>query len=159
MSLTQFKNINYIVPVRFNQLGNIEGAVNDNISKTFVGKCTLDDGYITRIKSIQIKDNIVSRIQPVILVNVKIIYETFDPKIGDVLDCKIVMMFSEGVWTEKQISDSISICVAIPKNNVNKEWNVSTSKFEGLEIGDQIDVRITNTHFDGIIKKYIGSLI
>jgi len=154
------KKIRIKLPLQFKDIGRLEEAVKEYVIDKFVGKCSLENGYITQINSVKIKDNIISRIQPVVLIDITLKYDNFDPKIEDVItDCNIIMMFEEGIWAEKQISDSITICIAIPKNNVKKVWDNATRKFEGLAVGDKINVKITNVNFDGTMKKYIGSLI
>lgn len=153
----QLRTLHVSVPLDFKNVGRIKESIKEYLINTYIGKCTLENGYITNIKKIKIQDNVISRIQPVVFVNVDFTCNVFNPNIGDVLKCKTVMMFSEGIWTEKQIGESTSICVAIPRSNIQNKWN--TDKFEGIDIGDLINVKITNVNYDGILKKYIGSLL
>lgn len=148
-----------IVPVSFKEISDWENSIKNYIIEKYVGNCTLEKGYITEITKISINDNVISRIEPVILVNVEVEYETFNPQKGDVLECKVTMMFSEGIWTEKQAGESTNVCIAIPKNNISREWNKTTNTFQGISIDDVIKVKVTNIHFDGTMKKYIGSLV
>lgn len=143
-----------VIPLKPRDLGDVDSAISTYLNN-IIGTCTETDGYITRITKSKVISNIISRIQPTVFVKVKYTYENFNPTIGNMLDCDIKMMFQDGIWTEKTV-DGVTICVAIPKNNVKMVWD--GKRFGTLKLGDNVRVRITNVNFDGSIKKYIGTL-
>ncbi len=145
------------ISISFDQLKDVKKHLLQCVNNIYVGKCTAKTGYIVKIEKVTILDNIISRVQPVVIISIIITYLCFNPLVNDILKCKIDMMMPDGIWTKLFINDKITICVGINKNHINKKWNGSV--FEGLKKNDIVNVKILNILFDGNIKKYIGVLI
>jgi len=138
-----------IVPIEFGKLSYYESQVFEYVNNKYLGSCTNTHGYIVKIINVNILNNIISRSQPTVLFQVQITVLLFNPSVGDIVKCNVVKLFSEGIWTEIKV-ETITVCLAIPKNNIKG--------MRDIQIGENLDVKISNVHFDGKINKYIGTL-
>lgn len=147
-----------IIPVSFSQLSDPMKIITETLSSQFLGKCDELHGYCVAIKNIEVISNIISRSQPVVLYNVEYHPQYFNPCIGESVETRIVLMFSEGLWTEKTFNN-IPIGIAVPRVHTHMEWNSSTHAFGTFKVGDDIKVKILSIFFDGSVKKYIAEVV
>ncbi len=151
-----------VIPVAFGKLSDFENVIRTSLFERFIGKCDEKNGYCIGIANLKIISNVISRSQPLVLYTIRYEPKYFNPQIGDVFATSIVMMFSEGMWTEYKNNESLKeivVGVAIPRIHTHRDWNNSTNSFEGLEVGQSVVVKILSVFFDGTQRKYIAELV
>jgi DNA-directed RNA polymerase subunit E'/Rpb7 len=131
----------------------------DIVRKEFEGKCTKDDGIITKIISIEkILDNYISPATSNINFVLSLNVETLKPQIGDIFTETVKQITVRGIFI------SSSITVIIPAHTLTEyTYDRDSEKFVGdgkmISVDDTINISITAIKYENNKFKYIGCLV
>ena len=131
----------------------------DIVRKEFEGKCTKDDGIITKIISIEkILDNYISPATSNINFVLSLNVETLKPQIGDIFTETVKQITVRGIFI------SGSITVIIPAHTLTEyTYDRDSEKFVGrgktISVDDTINISITAIKYENNKFKYIGCLV
>lgn len=138
--------------------GDVFSHLLNSVRKEWEGKCTKDDGIITRILSIdKILDNYISPATSNINFVLSLKAETLKPQIGDVFTEKVKQITMRGIFINS------SITVIIPAHTLTDyTFDRDSEKFIGdgktISVDDTIKISITAIKYENNKFKYIGCL-
>ena len=137
---------------------NVLAHLLQNVKNEWEGKCTKDDGIITKILSIEkILNNYISPATSNIMFVLSLNAETMKPQVGDIFTEKVKQITTRGIF----INDSIT--VIIPAHTLTGyTYDRESEKFVGdgvtISVDDTIKISITAIKYENNKFKYIGSL-
>ena len=137
---------------------NVLAHLLQNVKNEWEGKCTKDDGIITKILSIEkILNNYISPATSNIMFVLSLNAETMKPQVGDIFTEKVKQITTRGIF----INDSIT--VIIPAHTLTGyTYDRESEKFVGdgvtISVYDTIKISITAIKYENNKFKYIGSL-
>lgn len=140
---------------------NIENHLLNKLKKKLIGSCSLDEGYIIKIKKIiNIGENIITSANSITVFDLTFDAETLKPHVGLVLCGKIWKNFEEGIFMN--ILNKMKIVIlkeSLTKQNFEYRNNCFCRNNLELNIGDEIDVEILMINYDKNNFRCIGKLV
>jgi len=139
---------------------NLETHLFNKINNVLTGFCTKSYGYVISINpEFNIIDNEVSA-NGSILFDVEFTANTLKPKVGQVLEGKVCMIFNNGIFVEVEGK----MKVLIPSNRIeNMSFNQTSETFDNentsIHLGDVIKLQIYQLRYHKRGFKIIGILI
>lgn len=142
--------------------GDIKNHLLEKAKSTWVGKCTKEDGYILKIHSIKkIINNHISPSTTSIIFELLLKAEIMKPEIGMVVEGKVEMVVSDGIFV--YVDDRIVIMVSSAtiqdyEFDDAKSCYIDKSGEKKIKTGDRVEVKITAIRYEKNNFTCIGEL-
>lgn len=136
----------------------IQHHIVEKAKQAWEGKCTKDDGFITKIHGVsKIIDNYVSPATSGLIFDLMLDAETMKPRVGDVFETqKVAQIIPQGVFTTGDVL--VFVPIAEFDGYSFSDGELVNEYGKRIRKDDIIRVEITATKYDRNNFKYIGRL-
>ena len=140
---------------------NISYHILQKIRQNMEGKCTLDYGYIISVnKIVELGENIVAPANSLVVYDVKYEAVTIKPEKGMELSGEICMVFQHGVFADILKKLKVLIPVgSMEEYTFSGDSFVSKEDDENIEVGSEVNIRITMVKYEKKSFSCIGELV
>ena len=126
---------------------NIKTHLFEKARSDWEGKCTKDEGFITKVFSIQkVVDNYISPATSGLIFELVLNVETMKPRVGDVFSQTVVQIIPQGFYTKNVI------LIYVPVSETEPQTSVVTEN-------DVVNVSITSIRYIRNNFQYIGQMV
>ena len=127
----------------------------------FVGQCTQEDGYITKIHKIRISDTMVSRACTNIILRLELDIEALKPEIGQTYKCIVSSCIpGHGIYAHCQGKLKMLVMEQHLKSHVFKSgYCENTITKHEIHVGDEISINVTAIKYDKNNFQCIGVIV
>lgn len=142
--------------------GNIKNNIKNKLENIIkFGECSYDNGFMLEIKRIiNYNNNYISNATNMIVFTVVFEAITLNPKIGSIMEGKVISVHSSGVFVE--IKERIKVLIS--ESNMNGMLydcakSIYESKNESIKKGDVLKIKITDIRYQNKKISCIGTLL
>jgi DNA-directed RNA polymerase subunit E'/Rpb7 len=138
---------------------NIRIHLLNKLKETFIGKCTLEYGYIIGInKIIKLGENSIAPANSLVIFDLIYEADVLKPEIGQVLSGKVCMIFQHGIFVEIQDKMKVLIPVTSISSYRFEETRYVNDNDDEISLGNELLIVIVMIKYEKKAFNCIGKI-